>query len=252
MTKNTIFLIYTLFLVLIVHTSSSSADEVEYNLDASARSYAPGLSLIPSVAYKISLWGNDGDQLQGVIKPKLMADLSPATYSGKAELEFTPVTFFSISAGRKLLRRFSNFNEDTCRFNNCVGSMNSTDATARLLFKFGPLMGSLKYTKMFFDSKDDKSQQLVDPTTYVLISPINEISNQIESIIGFEITDSWSTGALIQNVDIEKNNGNQNAQYLVIMKKKTHTSFMVGLGQFESELKAKKPSLIFNFNYNWL
>ena len=234
-----------------VYAPCSMANEFEYTVDASARSYSAGLSVVPTVAYKFALWGADSDPLQGALRPKLIADLSPATYSGKAELEFAPVTFFSLSVGRKLMRRFSTFDEDICRNYNCVGSMNSTDATAKLLFKFGPIMGSLKYTKAFFDSKNDKSQALVDPSTYVLINPTNEIANQIEAIVGTEINDSWMTGVLIQNVKLEKNHGNQNGQYLVALKKNGHTNYIAGLGRFESQLKVAKPSFIFTFNYNW-
>lgn len=243
--------INALLLISLLYIPYTSANDFEYTLDASARSYSAGLSIVPAVAYKFALWGEDGDPLQGAIRPKLIADISPATYSGRAELEFAPVTFFSLSAGRKMMRVYSNFEDDTCSNYRCVGSLDSTDATAKLLFKFGPIMGSFKFTKIFYDSSDDKTQALIDPSTYILISPTKEVANQIEAIVGTEINDSWMTGVLVQNVKLEKNHGNQNGQYLVALKKNGHTNYIAGLGRFESQLKVAKPSVIFTFNYNW-
>ena len=232
-------------------TPVAHADMMEYNLEASARSYSAGLSVVPSVAYKFTLWGEEGSPLQGAIRPKLTGDLSPATYSGKIELEFSPVTFVNLSIGKKLMRIYSTFDDDLCKVHKCVGSMDSTEASARALFKFGPIMGSLKFTKVFYDSKDNKSQSMVDPSTYVTLSPTNEVASVAEAIIGTPITDSWAGGVLIQNVEIKKRDGNQNGQYLVALKKNGHTSYIAGFGRFESELKEAKPSVLFNFRYDW-
>lgn len=236
---------------LLLMTSSLYANEFEYTLDSAARSYTTGLSVTPTVAYKFSLWGEADSPFEGAIRPKVSTELSPATYSGRVELEFAPVTFFKLSVGRKLLRRYSKFDDDSCRYNNCVGSLNSTDASVNALFKAGPIMGSFKFTKVFYDNKDDKTQKLVDPSTYTLISPNKEIANQIEAIVGTPITDSWFTGVLIQNVELQKGDGNQNGQYLMLMKKNGHTNYIVGAGRFESELKAAKPSFLFTFKYEW-
>lgn len=240
----------TLILPLII-MSAANADMMEYNLEASARSYSAGLSVVPSVAYKFALWGEEGSPLQGAIRPKITGDLSPATYSGKFELEFSPVTFVNLSLAKKLMRIYSTFDEDICKSRRCVGSMDSTEASLRTLFKFGPIMGSLKFSKVFYDSHDNKSQSMVDPSTYVTLSPTNEVTSVAEAIIGTTITDSWAGGVLIQNVEVKKSDANQNGQYLVALKKNGHASYIAGLGRFESELKAAKPSVLFNFRYDW-
>jgi hypothetical protein len=227
------------------------ANEAEYSLDSSARSYSPGLSVTPMAAYKFSLWGEEKSPLEGAIRTKISTELSPATYSGKAELEFSPVTFLSFSVGRKMMRSYSHFDDDACKNNKCVGSLNSTDASVKALFKVGPVMGSFKYTKAFYDSKDDKTQNFVEPATYILISPTNEVANQIEGIIGTPITETLFTGVLIQNVELEKHKGNQNGQYLLFMKTNGNASYIAGAGRFKSELKEAKPSLLFSFKYEW-
>jgi len=236
---------------LLLISSAIHANEFEYTLDSAARSYSAGLSVTPTVAYKFSLWGEEDSPFEGAIRPKVSSELSPATYSGKAELEFAPVTFLKLSVGRKLLRRFTDFDDDSCRFNNCVGSLNSTDASITALFKVSAIMGSFKFIKVFYDEKDDKTQKLVDPSTYTLVSPNKEIANQIEAIVGTPINDSWFTGVLIQNVDLQKGIGNQNGQYLMLMKKNGHTNYIAGAGRFESELKEARPSFLFTFKYDW-
>lgn len=243
--------ITSLVLLLPLLSQTSHANEFEYTLDSTARSYSSGLSVTPMVAYKFSLWGEKDSPLEGAIRPKISTELSPATYSGKAELEFSPVTFINLSVGRKLLRRYSTFDEDSCRNHNCVGSLNSTDAGITALFKVGSIMGSLKYTKVFYDSKDDKTLNMVDPSTYILISPDKEVADQIEAIVGTTINDKWSAGVLIQNVDLQKNNGHQNGQYLVLLKTNGHANYIAGAGRFESELKQAKPSFLFSFKYDW-
>jgi hypothetical protein len=236
---------------LLVISSSLHANEFEYTLDSATRSYSQGLSVTPTVAYKFSLWGESDSPFEGAIRPKISTEISPATYGGKAELEFAPVTFIKLSVARKLLRRFTDFDDDSCRYNNCIGSLNSTDVGLNALFKFSAIMGSLKFTKSFYDNKDDKSQKLVDPTSYTLISPNKEIANQIEAIVGTSLTDAWFTGVLIQNVDLQKGDGNQNGQYFLLKKQNGHTNYVVGAGRFESELKSAKPSFIFTFKYEW-
>lgn len=236
---------------LLVISSALHANEFEYTLDSAARSYSSGLSVTPAMAYKFSLWGEADSPFEGALRPRISTEISPATYGGKAELEFAPVTFIKLSVAKKLLRRFTDFDDDSCRYNNCIGSLNSTDVSINTLFKVSAIMGSLKFTKSFYDSKDDKSKKLVDPSTYTLISPNKEIANQIEAIVGTPITDAWFTGVLIQNVDLQKGDGNQNGQYLLVMKKNGHTNYVVGAGRFESELKAAKPSFLFTFKYEW-
>lgn len=240
-------------IVLLLAFSAQSAEthEFEFSLDSAARSYSSGLSVTPMAAYKVSLWGEKGSPLEGAIRAKISSELSPATYSGKAELEFSPVTFINLSVGRKLLRRYSTFDEDICKTNNCIGSLNSTDASIRALFMFGPIMGSLKYTKVFYDEKDDKTLRSVDPSTYTIVSPNKEIADQIEAIVGTKLSDKWATGVLIQNVELQKNGGNQNGQYLVLLKTNGHANYIAGAGRFESELKEAKPSFLFSFKYDW-
>lgn len=244
---------FTALLVFILSFTNidANANGFEYALGASLRSYTAAVAVAPSIAYKYSLWGEVGSPFEGSLKSKLSSELSPATYSGKAELEFSPVMFVNFSVGKNLQRRFSTFDEDSCRFNNCVGSLDSTFGSARLLFKYGPMIGSFKFTKVFYDSKSDKSQNLVEPATYTLVSPTNEVSNQIEAILGVELTQSWATGILIQNVELEKNKGKQEGQYLVVLKKNGHTSYIAGAGRFKSELKAAKPSVLLTITNDW-
>lgn len=242
--------ILTMASALLISTHAY-ANEFEYTLDAAARSYSAGLSVTPSVAYKMSLWGEDKSPFEGSLKPRFIVDASPATYSGKAELEFSPVMFLNFIVGRKMQRVYSTFDDDSCRNNSCVGSLDSTDVAVRALFKAGPIMGSVKYTKAFYDEKDDKRYNMVDPSTYTLLSPNKEITDSIEVIAGTPITEAWFTGVLIQNVELQKNNGNQNGQYLMLMKKNGHTSYIAGAGRFEADLKEAKPSFLATFKYEW-
>lgn len=116
---------------------------------------------------------------------------------------------------------------------------------------FGPIMGSLKYTKVFYDAKDDKTLRSIDPSTYTIISPDKEVADQIEAIVGTKLSDKWATGVLIQNVNLQKNDGYQNGQYLVLLKTNGHANYIAGAGRFESELKEAKPSFLFSFKYDW-
>ncbi len=238
-------------LIAFVTFNTAAANDFEYTLDASARSYSAGLSVTPTVGYKFLLWNEADSPLAGTIKPSASTIVSPATYGGRVGVTFSPVTFFHLSANRNFLRRFSTFDKDSCRNNNCVGSLHSTDVSANLLFKFNSIIGSLKFTKVFYDAKDDKSQSLVDPNNYTLVSPNKEISNQIEALVGTLLNDSWAAGVLFQHAELQKNNGNQNGQYLVALKKNGHTSYIAGAGRFESMLKPAKPSFIFTFKYDW-
>jgi hypothetical protein len=242
---------FTALLLLSLISTQARANGFEYSLGASLRSYTAAVAVAPAIAYKYSLWGEADSPLEGSLRPELSSELSPATYKGKAELEFSPVMFVNFSIGKNLQRRFTKFDDDSCRFNNCVGSLNSTFGSARLLFKYEAIIGSLKFTKVFYDSKTDKNQNLVDPSTYTLVSPTNEVSNQIEAILGVELTKTWATGVLIQDVELEKNKGKQEGQYLVVLKKNGHTSYIAGAGRFKSELKAAKPSVLLTFMYDW-
>lgn len=206
---------------------------------------------MPSVAYKFSLWGEAGSPFEGSLRPRLSSEISPATYNGKAELEFSPVMFLSFSVARKLMRTYSKFDEDSCRFNHCVGNLNSTDASVKALFKFGPVMGSFKFTKAFYDKKDDTTRNIVDPSTYSLLSPNKEVASQIEGIAGTPINERWFAGVLIQNIDLKKTDGNQNGQYLLVMKKNGNANYIAGAGRFESDLKKAKPSFLLSFKYDW-
>lgn len=236
---------------LLLLSTKTFANEFEYTLDSAARTYSTGLSVTPAVAYKFSLWGEEGSPFEGAFRPRISSEISPATYNGRAELEFSPVMFLSFSVAREFMRTYSMFDEDSCRYNHCVGSLNSTDASVKALFKFGPIMGSFKFTKAFYDKKDDTTRNIVDPSTYALISPNKEIASQIEAIAGTPINEQWFTGVLIQNFSLKKTDGNQNGQYLLLLKKNGHANYIAGAGRFESDLKKAKPSFLVSFKYDW-
>lgn len=230
---------------------SLHAEGLEYTLDASARSYSPGLSVTPGVSYRLPLWGEPKSPFEGTLRPNFSSTISPAIYSGRFEVEFNPVMFINLSAGRTMQRVFSTFDDDLCNSSSCVGSLNSSDLSVRLLFKVSSIIGSLKYTRAFYDSKPSNSLPQIDPNFYVRISPNNEISDQINAILGTEINDVWSAGVLVQHTELEKNIGRQDGQYLLALMKRGKANYIAGAGRFESALKPAKPSLIFTFKYDW-
>ena len=243
--------LFFLLTIVIAPTQLLHAEGLEYTLDASARSYSPGLSVTPGVGYRLPLWGEAKSPFEGTVRPNFSVTASPATYSGRVELEFSPVMFINLSAGRTMQRVFSTFEDDLCRSSSCVGSLNSSDLSVRVLFKVSSIMGSLKYTRAFYDSKPSSSAPQIDPSLYVKISPNNEISDQLNAIIGTEINDVWSAGVLVQHTELEKNIGRQDGQYLLALMKRGQANYIAGAGRFESALKPAKPSVIFTFKYDW-
>jgi hypothetical protein len=230
--------------------TAASAKGLDYSVDSFARTSSLGLSASPNVGYSFLLWGDPSSPLHGYIRPNVTASFTPATISGRAELELHPVTFLGLTAGRTWTRRFSNLPGQDCNLGACIGNLGSTDVGAKALFKYGIAFGSLKYTKTFVDSFDDRSRGIIDPGSALLLSPGGEVVSQWNAVVGVPIHTDWSVGGIYQKTDLKNNPGTQNAEYAFLRLKRGDLTYLAGAGRFESQLKPAGPSFILSVSWS--
>jgi hypothetical protein len=208
------------------------------------RTYSAGLLVTPAVGYSYLLWGDPASGLFGFVRPNVSAPLSSSSYSGRAELEIFPVTFFGFSGGRTWLHRFATATGQDCTLGQCLGDMSSSDLNVRALFKVGSVFGSAKYSRVFVDQASDRTQSLLDPATSLLMSPDGEIATQLQAVVGATIMPFWSAGGIYQSTTLQNSSATQNAEYFFARYEVGSCRFMGAAGRFESQLKNPGLSLL--------
>lgn len=248
------------FVTLFAWTTSaqtSPAGGFDFTTTLLARTYAPALSVNPTLGYGQKLWGDLSTPWYGFVRPTVTGVLSPSLYEGKIGLEIFPVSIFGLDIKRTTSRRFNETKGQDCNQVQCLGTLDYTDVSLQSFLGFADYFASTRWTRTFFDAVSDRTRPVYELGASVLLSPNGEAGDYVTIIAGRKFGPTFSVGGLVQIADFHSSGHHQEGQYVIVKSDLSDfglndLSATVGLGRFKSDLNVAEVSAILSLTYTSL
>ncbi len=247
--------------ISLVATTSVWAGPNEGGLDSHvtllARTYAPGLSINPSVGFSQKIWGDTATPLFGFFRPYVIGVVSPSVYEGKVGIELFPISFLGVDVRRAWGRRFVDTRGQDCDQVECQGELGYTDLSFKMFLGYRKTFASLRWTQTFFDSIENRARRIYELGSSVLINPDGDRGDYLNLAVGENLNgllDGMSVGVLLQSNQFRGTGHRSDAAYLfsrLEMPFEDHddSSVTVGLGAFRSNLNVPELSIVTSIVY---
>ena len=253
--KISIFAGVALTLSMLAEGHAAAADW-DYAASLSGRTYSAGLSLDPTLGLHQLIWGDPTTPFFGYIRPALSGSITPTLFAGDAGLDIYPVSFLGMTVAKRWTHRFLEPSGYDCEANSCLGQMNSTKVSFRLLSAYQSYFLSAQYQRQFFEEngEGDGKQNIMDPANALIYRADGSNLNTLAIILGKKVTDKISTGVLYQRGELDRRKSASEADYVFARSDLSAFGYSmvtatVGLGRFNTDLKRPGISAIAIINY---
>jgi hypothetical protein len=186
--------------------------------------------------YNQIIWGkrkSSKDVLFGLIRPSLGLSTSGVINVAKAELEFFPISFIGITAGRQYIHSNFEFPFFNCEAVTCKGEFERNYVEGKMILglKGWIAMGTYKVDKI--NSPDD-GNPMPDWRNVIIGNPAREIQVEKKLIAGKLISNKL-VGVLLENVKF-LGSGERKESFMGIFQISTKSnSYMFGAGAFHTD-----------------
>lgn len=245
--------LFLIYVFLLLPASAGTDEGLDYGLSVPARTYSPGLAVIPYAGYGKLLWGETDSPFYGFVRPNLAPFASPTLVGARAGVELFPVSFVGFSAGQSYLHRFVDSEGQNCETVECQGSLAYSDLGLRLLVGHQGFFISTEYQLTFYNVEDSQAQPVLEPSLSLLLGAGKDELTQLKVALGRQLNEQLVIGVLYQEAELQKAGGEQQAQYLFAQTSLKDYGYegatlTLGVGSFESELQPRSFSIIGNLN----
>lgn len=226
-------LIFGIFIYISLAISSVNAN-VDYDVKAVTRTYPVALSFIGTLGYGYKFWGSDSGPLYGYIRPSVYAQTSGVINGLGAQVDFFPVSFLGFYTGAKIVKRAT---DDLGSYNCAAIICNGTMNRKYFGFKFGI---ALKGAFLFIDGKKENAEVkdrlgvFAEETSTLLGQSGGDDLTQITSIVGYELTKTFSIGALVQHSQMKRLENKSIMSLGITRMNFKPWSITIGAGQFHT------------------
>ncbi len=214
--------------------NASAFANVDYNIKAVTRSYPVALSFIGTLGYGQKLWGSESGPMYGYVRPSAYVQTSGVINGAGVQLDFFPVSFFGFYGGSKKIKRSTDdLGSYNCSTTICNGTMSRNYIGSKLGL-------ALKNFFLFVDGKkedvevDDRLGVFAEETGTLLGQSGGDKLTQITGISGFELSDTFSLGVLIQHSQMDKLKNNSVMTLGISRMKFDKWGLLLGAGQFHT------------------
>jgi hypothetical protein len=220
-----------IFISLSIYSVNASVD---YNIKAVTRTYPVALSFIGTLGYGYKFWGSDSGPLYGYIRPSVYAQTSGVINGIGAQVDFFPVSFLGFYTGAKVVSRGTDeLGTYNCAVTICNGTMNRKYFGFKFALAFKGLF-------LFIDGKKESAEVkdrigvFAEETSTLLGQSGGDDLTQVTSIIGYELTKTFSIGALVQHGQMKKIENKSIMSLGITRMNFKPWSITIGAGQFHT------------------
>lgn len=243
-------------LIVFLFISTNLFAQFDLNLGASGRSYPSiGGDLSASLGYNFVLWGegNKSNPLYGLIRPAIDLSSSAVINSYTTKIEFFPISFFGIVAGKEsTISNYKKFTYYDCDNVRCEGNIDRDFLTFKLALAYGPLvaMGSISNVKNTYSFDSQNPNTPVAEFRYAtVVNPKEEEQYRSNYLIGFK-TGIHTFGFATMYSLFHKSNQYYKTNFAIYKSQyKEDASYVIGAGGLESS--HQKAGRVVYFKWNW-
>lgn len=205
-----------------------------------------GAEVYADSGYNLVFWGKKKgpkDVLYGLIRPSIGVSSSGVINSVKGEIEFFPISFLGISAGRQFIHSNYDFPFLNCDEVACEGEFRRNWVESKMVLgaKGWIAMGSYKVDTL---RGPDNSTPMADWRNVIIGEAGEEVQIEKKLIVG-KMFSNKLVGILAENVQFLGSKERKESYAAVYQFRHKHTSYMFGAGPFRT---SQEPmGLIFYF-----
>lgn len=240
-----------LFLGLLLSFSAWGKTNFDLSLGLQGRS-APslGAEVYAESGYNLVWWGKKEktkDVLYGLIRPSLSFSSSGVINSAKAELEFFPVSFLGIAAGRQFIHSNYEFPFFDCEQVVCKGRYERNFVEGKMALAAGGwvLVGHYKIDVL---EAHEGGQPMADWRNVIIGDPKRDVQIEKKLIFG-KNQGNHLTGVMIENVQFQGSRERKESFAGVYQIRHKSTNYMLGLGAFHTNQEPMGPIIYFRINH---
>jgi hypothetical protein len=195
-----------------------------------------GAELYADTGYNQLLWGKKTepkDVLYGLIRPSLSTSTSAVINSVKGELEFFPISFLGIAAGRQIIHSNFDFPFLDCEEVVCRGEYGRDFIENKMVlgFKGWVLLGNYKIDNL---RAPNGKKKMADWRNVIAGDPGHEVQIEKKLLFG-KIFSNQMAGVLIENVQFMGSRERKESFAAIYQFKKEETFYMFGAGGFHTD-----------------
>lgn len=234
----------------------AKAEGVDFATTLLSRTYAPALSIQPTLGYGILAWGDSETPLYGFVRPYLSGVASPSVVEGKVGLEIFPISILGVDIKRTVSRRFTETSGQDCDRVECLGDLAYTDLSFQSYLGYESFFSSVRFTRTFYEPVSASARPVYDLGTAVLLSPGGDTGNFLTVVVGRDLSFNIANGVydaalglLIQHARMDRSGQQQEGQYLFTRSDLNPLGLAtwdvtVGIGRFKSDQNIAEVSAL--------
>lgn len=227
------------------------ANQPDYSASIGGRTTPIGLNIKGVGGYGLYVWGDPSTPFYGYLRPSVAFSAS-TILGGTASIDFYPVSFFGVTAGRSYSNRLADLPGLDCAVADCRGWLNDTFVQARLLGKYESIVGSLSFVRKTYDDNDDQTKSFGEATHVVKLAAKNEQSDTWLAILGYAWDEELKIGVSALGFTTDKSAERQDQQLFFVAKKLDTLTYTAAAGRFYSSQYGAGPEVLFSVEWTGL
>jgi hypothetical protein len=244
----------SILIILFSALTAFSATKFDLSAGMQGRSLPSiGAELYAESGFNQLIWGKrkePRDVLYGMIRPNLAVSTSGVINSIKGEIEFFPISFLGISAGRQIIHSNYDFPFFNCKEVVCQGEFVRNYVEGKTVLGYQGWVAMFNYRVDTLRSPE-KDRPMADWRHVIVGDPGEEVQIEKKFLVG-KIWDKNLLGILGENVQFLGSRERKESFAAVYQLRREETSFMYGAGVFHSSQQPMGVILYFRIHYQAL
>jgi hypothetical protein len=228
-----------IYFLVMLFSCFSFAKKTNFDLSAGLQGRtlpSVGAELYVESGYNQLLWGNkkkSTDVIFGMVRPVIGLSTSGVINVAKAELEFFPISFIGLTAGRQYIHSSFDFPFFNCEVVTCKGEFERNYIESKIILGYSGwiAMGSYKIDKV---NSPDKNTPMPDWRNVIIGNPKREIQIEKKLILG-KLFSNKLVGVLLENVEFLGSRERKESFMGIYQFVNKSNSYMIGAGAFHSD-----------------
>jgi hypothetical protein len=209
-----------------------------------------GAEVYAESGYNLVWWGEKKqkkDVFYGLIRPSLALSSSGVINSGKAEIEFFPVSFIGFAAGRQLIHSNYEFPFFNCDEVVCKGMYERNFVEAKMALGAKRWVVVAHYKVDVLEAPRD-NLMMADWRHVIIGNPGREIQIEKKLILAKAFGNELA-GIMIENVQFQGSRERKESFAGIYQVRHNDTNYMVGLGAYHTSQEPMGAIIYFRINH---
>jgi len=249
-----------LFIAILTCTLLSFSAHAQFDLKAggSMRTYpSVGGELFAESGYNMVLWGagEKSNPLYGLIRPALKLSSSAVINQYDARIELYPISFIALIAGHQYIKSdFDKFTFFDCDVIRCKGTISRDYFQGKMALAFGPIvaMGNVKIARNSYDDQDDTNLPVGEFKFVTLANAGFDTMYKSRYLLGWKLDGGAMIGLMADYAKFSESKQEYHMDLMIYTAKSNDTTYVIGLGNFESTHQGKGVIGVFQFKTDFL